>query len=473
MRKTKLVITMGPAIEEDKKLVEVLKIADVIRINASHSTCEERTPVVTRIREILSELGRTVPIFLDLQGPKWRLGLLEAPVDAPDGSIGHFYSAEREAPTGAEWAVPVPHPELFQGAEIDQTWLVDDGALEFKVTETHGDYVSVKTLAGGAIKQRKGLMPIGMDVQIDPLTKKDFEDIEWGIKQNVDLFAQSFIRRASDLATLEEAIKSMGGNQPIIAKIEHPKAIENLEPIVAAAWGIMVARGDLGVELGVDKVPALQKRIIHTASQYMKPVITATQMLESMIEHPMPTRAESSDIANAIWDGTDAVMLSAESAVGKHPLESIHWLAKIAEDADRHDSILFKTAQSNLAPTLTNNIDVNIAFAACCLAKEIGAAYILAFSEVGNIVRMLAHTASGTPIIGATTSPVVARRLGIMRNVQSILTPRAEHLSELLKLVMPVLRETFNISPGDKVVMVAGHPLWVAGQTNMVRVIVF
>jgi len=473
MRKTKIVITMGPALMEGDKLREALKIADVVRLNASHSDGAARTPVLKQIRETLTELGRSVPVFLDLQGPKWRLGLFDTPFEAPDGSVGLFYVADSEAPTGGSWAAPVPHPELFKGAKVGQTWLVDDGALVFEVTEINEKYVKAKTITGGLVKQRKGLMPIGLDVQIDPLTKKDLEDIHWGVKESIDIFAQSFVRQVPDLARLEEAIEAAGGNQPIIAKIEHPKAVENLESIAASAWGIMVARGDLGVELGVEKVPTLQKRIIQTAHKYLKPVITATQMLESMIEHAMPTRAESSDVANAIWDGTDAVMLSAESAAGKYPLESIRWLAKIAEDADKHDSLQLKALERELSPSLVGQTDVSIASAACRTANEIGAKYIVAFTEVGNIVRMIAHSAGKTPIIGATTCPIVARRLGLMRNVKSILTPRAEHMSELLRLAIPMLQANFDIKAGDKVVMVVGHPLWVAGNTNTMRVVVF
>lgn len=473
MRKTKIVITIGPALMEGNRLFEALKIADVVRLNASHSDGPSRTPVIKKIREILEEHGRSVPIFLDLQGPKWRLGAFDTPFDAPDGSIGYFYPTGSEAPSGGSWAAPVPHPELFKGAKIGQTWLVDDGALVFEVEEIYENYVKAKTITGGLVKQKKGLMPIGLDVLIDPLTKKDLEDIHWGVKDSVDLFAQSFVRHVSDLARLEEAIEAAGGNQPIIAKIEHPKAVENLDSIAAKAWGIMVARGDLGVELGVEKVPSLQKQIIQTARKYLKPVITATQMLESMIEHAMPTRAESSDVANAIWDGTDAVMLSAESAAGKYPLDSIRWLAKIAEDADKHDSLQLKALRLHISPSLAGQIDVSIASAACHTANEIGAKYVVAFTEVGNNVRMIAHSAGNTPIIGATTCPIVARRLGVMRNVQSLLTPRAEHMSELLKLVIPMLQANFNIHAGDKVVMVLGHPLWVAGNTNTIRVVVF
>ena len=472
MRKTKIVTTLGPATMQDDILPEALKIADVIRLNASHSDGAARTPVIKKIRETLEEIEREVPIFLDIQGPKWRLGLFETPFEAHKGSTGHFYLAGTEAPQGGEWSAPFPHPELIQGAKLGQKWLVDDGILVFEVTKINDTFVTLKTITGGTVKQRKGLMPMGLDVKMDPLTPKDLEDIDWGVKHDVDFFAQSFVRSASDLQRMEEVIQAAGGNQPIIAKIEHPNAIKNLDAIVATAWGVMVARGDLGVELGVEKVPSLQKRIIQTARRFLKPVITATQMLESMIEHPMPTRAESSDVANAIWDGTDAVMLSAESASGQYPLESIKWLAKIAMDADNHDSLQLRALQGIIPQSLAGHVDVSIASAACHTAKEIGAKYIMAFTEGGNIVRMLAHSSGDTPIIGATTNPTIARRIKLMRNVKSVLIPRAEHLSQLLKLAIPIITDAFDLDPGDKVVVVVGHPLWVAGTTNTLRVII-
>nr|HPH55732.1 pyruvate kinase [Smithella sp.] len=319
-RKTKLVITMGPALQDRYLLREALKLADAVRLNASHSRPEERTPILKLIRNISDDLGRIIPVFLDLQGPKWRIGLLEAPVNLEKDSIGVLYLAGTPAPEGYPWVAPLPHQELFTGAKVGQIWVLDDGALKLDVMETHHQQIMLKVLVGGMLKARKGVHPIGLDVAFDPLTPQDLEDVRWGVQEGVDLFAQSFVRRASDVEALNLHIKELGGPQTIIAKIEHPQALDNLEEILHVSWGVMVARGDLGVEFGVEKVPALQKQIIRKARQALKPVITATQMLESMIENPQPTRAEASDVANAIWDGTDAVMLSAESAVGKHPL---------------------------------------------------------------------------------------------------------------------------------------------------------
>ena len=472
-RKTKLVITMGPALQENESLREALKLADAVRLNASHSRPAERTPVLTLIRKISDELGRMIPVFLDLQGPKWRIGLLEEPVLLEKDSIGVLYPTDAPAPEDYPWAAPLPHPELFSGAKVGQIWVLDDGALKLEVTEIRNQQIILKVLVGGLLKARKGVHPIGLDVAFDPLTPQDMEDVRWGVKEGVDLFAQSFVRRASDVEALNLLIRELGGPQTVIAKIEHPQALDNLEEILHVSWGVMVARGDLGVEFGVEKVPTLQKQIIRKARQALKPVITATQMLESMIENPQPTRAEASDVANAIWDGTDAVMLSAESAVGKHPLEAIYYLDSIAADADAH----YKPRIGLLAETLEENLsgrtDVSVAFAACRTADEIGARLIVVFTEGGGSARLVSRLAADIPVIGATTDIANARRMGLLRGVESLLIPRAKHLSEMLASIRPLLKTRYGLQSGDRVVMTLGHPLWTTGTTNMMRVETF
>ena len=294
---------------------------------------------------------------------------------------------------------------------------------------------------GGLLKARKGVHPIGLDVAFDPLTPKDLVDIRWGVEHGVDLFAQSFVRRASDVRALDGLIREMGGRQPIISKIEHPQALENLEEILDVSWGVMVARGDLGVELGVERVPALQKRIIRMARQALKPVITATQMLESMIESAQPTRAEASDVANAIWDGTDAVMLSAESAVGKYPVEAIRWLGRIAEDADAHYHPRLGRLEDSLAPRLSSRTDVAVAFAACRTAQDIGARLLVVFTEGGGSARMVSRLAADIPVLGATTDLANARRMGLMRGVQALLVPRVETSDAMVESVETCCRK--------------------------------
>jgi pyruvate kinase len=472
-RKTKLVITMGPALQEYATLREALKIADAVRLNASHSRPEERTPVLKLIRKISDELGRLIPVFLDLQGPKWRIGLLEEPQNLEKDSTGILYAAGTPAPKGHPWAAPLPHPELFTGARVGQIWVLDDGALKLEVTGIRDNQILLKVLVGGQLKARKGVHPIGLDVAFDPLTPRDLEDVRWGVEEGVDLFAQSFVRRASDVEELNLHIRELGGPQTVIAKIEHPQALDNLEEILQVSWGLMVARGDLGVEFGVEKVPALQKQIILMARHALKPVITATQMLESMIENPQPTRAEASDVANAIWDGTDAVMLSAESAVGKYPLEAVGYLDSIAADADAHYKPRIGLLADKLEENLSGRTDVSVAFAACRTAEEIGARLIVVFTEGGGSARLVSRMAADIPVIGATTDMANARRMGLLRGVESLLIVRTNHFSEMLASIKPLLKTMKGLESGDRIVITLGHPLWTTGTTNMMRVETF
>ena len=473
VRKTKVVMTMGPALMQEACLREALEVADAVRLNASHSIPSERTPVLAMIRRTAEEAGRRIPVFLDLQGPKWRVGKLEAPVVLEPGSLGALYPEGEPAPEGLPWAAPLPHPELFLGARAGQRWLLDDGALELEVVEVRDRRIFAKVRIGGSLKARKGVHPIGLDVAMDPLTSKDLEDIRWGIEQGVDFFAQSFVRQASDVQALAATIRAFGGAQPIIAKIEHPAALKHLDEILDGCWGVMVARGDLGVELGVERVPAIQKEIIRCARRSLKPVITATQMLESMIENSSPTRAEASDVANAIWDGTDAVMLSAESAVGKHPLAAIRWLAKIAEDADAHLKPQLRRAEDHLAPRFLDCTDVAVAFSACRIAEELQAKFLLVFTEGGGSARLVSRLAGDIPVLSATLDEVNARRMGLLRGVESLIAPRTAHLSELLAAMVPRLKADYGLQTGDRVVMTVGHPLWTTGTTNTARVVTF
>ncbi len=473
VRKTKLVMTLGPALMQGDRLRESLREADAVRLNASHGEPGSRAEALRQVREIAHELGRSIPVFLDLQGPKWRVGLLEAPIDLPVGSAGCFYAPGRPVPADAAWAAPLPHPELFEGAEPGQHWLLDDGALTVKILAVSGDLLQAEVVVGGLLKARKGVHPIGMDINTDPLTEKDHADIRWGVEHGVDLFAQSFVRRASDIQQLQAIIQHLGGNQPIIAKIEHPTALAHLGEILDVSWGVMVARGDLGVELGVERVPGLQKQIIKAARRALKPVITATQMLESMIEHAQPTRAEASDVANAIWDGTDAVMLSAESATGAYPVEAVQWLARIAAEADANVKQRTPTLPDELAEKVLARTEISVAFAACRTADEINARWIVAFTEGGGTARMVSRLAGRTPVLGATVDEITARRMGLLRGVTSLLIPRLTNTDEMVAVVRELLVAKHELGGLDRVVMTMGLPLWKTGSTNTMKVMTF
>ncbi|BDU69241.1 pyruvate kinase [Geothrix oryzae] len=473
VRKTKLVMTLGPALMQGDRLRESLREADAVRLNASHGDPESRVEALQKVRALALELGRSIPVFLDLQGPKWRVGLLEAPIDLVEGSEGYFFAAGVTVPADAAWAAPLPHPELFEGAEAGQHWLLDDGAITVEILAKRADLLKARVVIGGPLKARKGIHPIGMDINMDPLTEKDHVDIRWGVEHEVDLFAQSFVRRASDVQQLQAIIQHLGGTQPIIAKIEHPAALANLGEILEVSWGVMVARGDLGVELGVERVPGLQKQIIKTARRALKPVITATQMLESMIEHSQPTRAEASDVANAIWDGTDAVMLSAESATGAHPVEAVQWLARIAAEADANVKQRTPTLPDELAEKVLARTDISVAFAACRTADEINARWIVAFTEGGGTARMVSRLAGRTPVLGATVDEVTARRMGLLRGVTSLLIPRVSNTDEMVTVVRELLVAKHQLGSMDRVVMTMGLPLWKTGSTNTMKVMTF
>lgn len=473
VRKTKLVITLGPALMQGDRLRETLKEADAVRLNASHGDPESRAEALLQVRAMAVELGRFIPVFLDLQGPKWRIGLLETPVELVEGSVGVFHAPGTIAPQGFAWAAPLPHPELFEGAAASQRWLLDDGTLSVKILDKGTDLVKAQVEIGGTLKARKGVHPIGMDINMDPLTEKDHADIRWGVEHQVDLFAQSFVRRAADVQQLQGIIQHLGGTQPIIAKIEHPTALAHLGEILDVSWGVMVARGDLGVELGVERVPTLQKQIIKTARRALKPVITATQMLESMIEHATPTRAEASDVANAIWDGTDAVMLSAESASGAYPVEAVQWLARIAAEADANVKQRVTTLPTELAEKVLSRTDISVAFAACRTAEEINARWIVAITEGGSSARMVSRLAGRTPVLGATIDERIARLLGLLRGVTALMIPRMSSTDEMVEEVHNLIVTKHGAGPHDRVVMTMGLPLWKSGTTDTMKVMTF
>jgi len=473
MRKTKLVMTMGPALMQGDRLREALKEADAVRLNASHGDPQSREQALALVRSIAGELGRCIPVFLDLQGPKWRIGMLEAPLDLTLGSVGAFYAPGSPIPAGCAWAAPLPHPELFEGALPGQHWLLDDGAITVKIVAKGLEALKAEVLIGGPLKARKGVHPIGMDIVMNPLTEKDHIDIRWGVEHEVDLFAQSFVRRGSDVQQLQAIIHHLGGNQQIIAKIEHPTALSHLEEILDVSWGIMVARGDLGVELGVERVPSLQKQIIRAARKALKPVITATQMLESMIENSQPTRAEASDVANAIWDGTDAVMLSAESATGAHPVEALRWLGRIATEADANVKQRVTTLPEEMVEKVLARTDISVAFSACRTADEINSRWIVAFTEGGGMARMVSRLAGRTPILAATVDEHIARLMGLLRGVTALVIPKVANTDEMVEVVRELLITKHGATTHDRIVMTMGLPLWKTGTTNTMKVMTF
>ena len=339
-RKAKIVATIGPA-SQDEAVLERLILAgvNVARLNFSHGTHEEHAEHIAIIRRISEKLNTSVGILQDLQGPKIRVGELPAPLQLSEGEIVHLYATETTPPSGNEQKIPVDFRQLFDSVRTSDRLLLDDGRLTLEVVSVKERTLAARVVVGGPLSSHKGINLPGVHLRIPGFTEKDEDDLAFGISQNVDAVAVSFVRSAEDVQKVRDAIErfSNGKRQPVlIAKLEKPEAIDNLDSILDHVDGVMVARGDLGVELPPERVPALQKRIIRAANARGKLVITATQMLELMISNPLPTRAEASDVANAVFDGSDAVMLSAESASGKYPVEAVQMMDRIVREAESH-----------------------------------------------------------------------------------------------------------------------------------------
>ena len=468
-RRTKIVATIGPASSSPEKLRRLIsKSLDVARINFSHGKAEDHLKTIQLIRKISGRLKKPVAILGDLCGPKIRVGeFVNGSVTLREGSV---VTITTKPVIGTETLIPSQYKNLVREVVPGHSILLDDGNLELKVVKKYRDRVEAKVIHGGVLKNKKGMNLPNTLLRVAALTAKDKNDVLYCIKGGVDYIALSFVRKPADIRDLKNLLNRHRSDIPIIAKIEMPEALTNIQGIMELADGIMVARGDLGVELPAKKVPIIQNKLIQIANTMNKPVIVATQMLESMIENPQPTRAEASDVANAIWDGTDAVMLSAESAVGKHPLEAVRYLDSIAADADAHYNPRIGLLADTLEEDLSGRTDVSVAFAACRTAEEIGAKLIVVFTEGGGSARLVSRLAANIPVIGATTDIGNARRMGLLRGVESLPIPRARHLSEMLASIHPLLKTLKGLESGDRIVMTLGHPLWTTGTTNMMRV---
>ena len=469
MRRTKIVCTIGPASDSITMIKKLLMAGmNVARLNFSHGTQNEHERRIKAIRQAAKETGLNVAIMLDTKGPEIRLGYFkEEPVYLKKGDQ---VTLTTEPIRGDNKLIPITYSGLPGDVRKGDTILVADGLIAMRVLSATATEILCNVMNDGELTSQKGVNVPGVEVSLPAITDKDIQDIVFGVTQKLDYIAASFVRKAADVLSIRQIIEEAGGDLDIISKIESRRAVNNLDDIIKVSDGIMVARGDLGVEFGVEKVPALQKQIIKKARQALKPVITATQMLESMIENPQPTRAEASDVANAIWDGTDAVMLSAESAVGKHPREAVRYLHSIAADADANFTPRNGAAADNLEHDLPGRTDVSVAFAACRTAVEIGAKLIVVFTEGGGSARLVSRLAADVPVIGATTDIGNARRMGLLRGVESLLVPRTKHFSEMLASIQPLLKNRTGLQSGDRVVITLGHPLWNTGTTNMMRV---
>jgi pyruvate kinase len=449
---------------------------DVARLNFSHGGLETHTESVRLVREAAAAAGRHVALLQDLQGPKIRTGSLAPPLVRL--LRGRRVTLTARPVTGGVDLVPVSHRELIQVLRPNDRVLLADGEVELRVAAVDGDDAECVVIRGGMLGERKGVTAPGRPLDLPPLTEKDLRDLELGAELGFDYVALSFVRTAADLGSCRGALDGCGLRTPVIAKLERAAALRNLKEILEVADGVMVARGDLGVELPLGEVPAAQKDIIQRANRAGVPVITATEMLESMVTSSRPTRAEASDVANAIWDGTDAVMLSQETSIGAHPVESVKAMARVCLAAESHPSYQRVRPSPGRPPGSpgarpwreAGSVGAAMALAAAEIASEIGARAIIAFTESGTTARRVSKARPTVPIIAASPHASVLRRTALFHGVAPLEVPQGVDTDDMADKATRSARSAGLVRPGDRVVLVAGVPVGLSGQTNLVKV---
>lgn len=468
MRRTKIVCTLGPASSTREQLLAIGRAGmDVARLNFSHGSHESHAQTFQILRSLEPELGRPISVLQDLSGPKLRIG--EVPPEGVPLSIGqHCRLSTASFEGGTSPRIPVPIPELVRELQPGHSVYMDDGQIELLVLSEKDDEVTCEVCHGGLLRPRKGISAPSVPFRIPALTPKDMADLEFGLNLGVDWVAVSFVRRASDLDPVFQTARRLGKNVAVIPKIEKPEAVDAIDEIIDAADGLMVARGDLGVEMPLYKVPIIQKDLIKRSNLQGKPVITATQMLESMIRSPRPTRAEASDVANAVMDGTHALMLSAETAMGDYPVEAVETMASIAEFTEDHldYQALLREAVHPTAENITDAISQGVAQ----IAHDLHVAAILCSTTSGSTARMVARMRPRAPIIAATANQQTYHRLPLVRGVRPLLVPYTDNTDEMLTYTVQGAREAGWIKSGQTVVITLGVPVGTPGSTNLIKV---
>ena len=464
MRRAKIVATLGPATSSYEMVRAIIDAGvDVARLNLSHGDYSVHDANFANVRKAAEDAGRPVAALVDLQGPKIRLGKFE---NGPHELLpGDIFKITIEDILGTKEIVGTTFKGLPQDVRPGDFLLIDDGKVRVEVVETDGTVVTTRVVVGGPVSNNKGINLPGVAVNVPALSEKDEADLRWGLNAGADLIALSFVRDAKDIERVHEIMAEEGRYVPVIAKIEKPQAVDNLEEIIDAFDGIMVARGDLGVELPLEAVPIVQKRAVELARRMAKPVIVATQMLESMISSPIPTRAETSDVANAVLDGADAVMLSGETSVGEYPVQTVRTMARIVESTEDH-------GLERIAPlgTKPRTLGGAITLAAVEIAEFTEASYLCVFTESGDSARRMSRLRHGLPIIAFTPNEATRRRMALTWGVRSFLVERKTHTDELFSQVDDVLLENGLAAPGDRVIVTAGSPPGIEGSTNDLRV---
>lgn len=462
MRRTKIVCTIGPASESPEKVRELLHAGmDVARLNFSHGTHDEHGRRILTLKEEAAKFDKHLGILLDTKGPEIRTGMVQEPgVTLEDDAI---FILDLDTKNGSSERVGITYENLWQEVEIGTHILLDDGQIDLEVISSQQGVITTKVRNGGVLKSQKGVNVPNINIKLPAVTEKDISDIQFGLEQGIDFIAASFTRKADDVLAVRRIVEEAGASIKIIAKIENREGIENLESILEVADGLMVARGDLGVEIPVEEVPMHQKEMIRMCNMQGKPVIVATQMLDSMIRQPRPTRAEASDVANAILDGTDAIMLSGETAAGKFPVEAVKMMDKIAK---RTESVLWETSARH--PHL--NVAEAISYASYTIAGDLEAKAILTPTQSGLTARMISKYRPKALIIAATPYPHVARYLSLQWGVQPLVISESSGTDQLLSVAVNAALSKTLVSTGDLVVITAGVPVGKAGTTNMIKV---
>ena len=464
MRRAKIVCTLGPATSTPEQIRRLVDVGmDVARLNMSHGSHDDHARSYRLVREAADAVGHGVGIFADLQGPKIRL---ETFADGPVTlEVGQTWTITTRDVLGDAEICGTTYKGLPGDVSPGDPILIDDGKVRLTVREVGDTDVTTEVVVGGPVSNNKGINLPGVAVSVPSLSEKDIEDLRFALHLTVDFVALSFVRSGADAEAAREVMREEGVMVPLIAKIEKPQAIENLDEIVKAFDGFMVARGDLGVESPLEDVPFIQKQIVERARRNAKPVIVATQMLESMITNPAPTRAEASDVANAVLDGADAVMLSGETSVGAHPFGTVEIMARIISSTEDHG--LDSMAAIDWQPRTTGGV---IAKAAAEVAERIGASYLVAFTQSGDSARRLARYRGSIPVLAFTPEAVVRSQLALTWGVETFKTATVEHTDEMVRQVDEQLLKIGRVKEGERVVIIAGAPPGIPGSTNALRI---
>ncbi|MGV8885227.1 MAG: pyruvate kinase [Microbacteriaceae bacterium] len=464
MRRAKIVATLGPATSSYENIRAIIEAGvDVARMNLSHGSYAVHEEVYANVRKAADDAGKPVAVMVDLQGPKIRLGKF---VNGPhELAVGDIFKITIDEVEGTKDLVGTTYKGLPGDVAAGDFLLIDDGKVKVKVVSSDDRTVTTEVVVAGAVSNNKGINLPGVAVNVPALSEKDEDDLRWGLKLGADLIALSFVRNAEDVVRVHEIMDEEGVRVPVIAKIEKPQAVDALEGIIDAFDAIMVARGDLGVELPLEAVPIVQKRAVELARRMAKPVIVATQMLESMISSPVPTRAETSDVANAVLDGADAVMLSGETSVGEYPVITVQTMARIVESTEEHG--LERIQALGTKPRTQGGA---ITLAAAEVADFVGAKFVCVFTESGDSARRMSRLRFKIPMKAFTPEPAIRRRMALTWGIESFLVPRVTHTDAMYLQVDEILLGQGLAEVGDVVVVISGSPPGISGSTNDLRV---